>query len=186
MNATTVSIITFLIALVLVIGGGLAYYMSSLIKSAYELKFALNAEIEDKFRKIEDDLDKKTRWIKKELIDEIEKIKVSVQYDSARKIDDAALILGRKVSELEEGMRKQLADAAKAFEETKGAIGTLDQKLNILRREQKRVEAMAEPSRAATAEITNPEVFPIQNETSGPAVADANARPLPTETVLAQ
>jgi hypothetical protein len=151
MNGTTIVIVTVMVALVLVLGGGLVFYMSNLVKSAYDLKIALNSELDEKIRKIEEDMEKKSRWIKKELIDEVEKMKTAVQYDSARKIDDVAHNLGRKLTELEEIGRKQQQEAAQVGEELRNAISVLDQKLNVLRRDQKKADAKAEAAAAAPA-----------------------------------
>lgn len=140
MGFSTVLIISLAAGVILVVGGGLVMYMANLVKSAYELKVQINAEVEERLTKMGDDLDKKSRWIKRDLLEEIEKIKVAMQTDNQRKIGELADPLHHKLAEIETLLKAERAEWVKAVESDRQNITSLDTRLKAVRRDLKKVE----------------------------------------------
>ncbi|HLO78107.1 MAG TPA: hypothetical protein VK196_16760, partial [Magnetospirillum sp.] len=129
MGFSTVLIISLAAGVILIVGGGLMMYMANLVKSAYEIKVQINTDVEDRLTKMGEDLDKKSRWIKRDLLEEIEKIKVALQSDNARKLEDLTGALIAKVEGFETLLRNDRADWVKAIESDRSAIAALDARL---------------------------------------------------------
>lgn len=143
MGFSSVLMISLAAGVILVIGGGLMMYMANLVRNAYELKVQINAEVDERLTKMADDLDKKSRWIKRDLLEEIEKIKVSLQTDNARKFQELAEPVVRRVEEMDELLRRERAEWVKAVESDRQNITMLDTKIRGLRRDLRRLETQA-------------------------------------------
>lgn len=153
MGFSTVLIISLAAGVVLVVGGGLMMYMSNLVKSAYELKVQITSDVDERLTKMAEDLDKKSRWIKRDLLEEIEKIKVALQTDNARKITEQIEPLLRRLEGLETTLKAERADTIKAIEADRQAITNLDQRLKAaVKQIQKKDDRPEEAPPAAGAE----------------------------------
>lgn len=126
MGFSTVLIISLAAGVILIVGGGVMMYMANLVKSAYEIKVQITAEVDDRLTKMAEDLDKKSRWIKRDLLEEIEKIKVAVQSDNARKLEDLLGPLQAKVERFETFLGNERAEWVKAVEADRAAIAALE------------------------------------------------------------
>lgn len=124
-------------------------YMANLVKSAYEIKVQINTEVEDRLTKMSEDLDKKSRWIKRDLLEELEKIKINLQTDNASKIEDLTASLQNKLQQLEAMIRSDRADWVKAVDSDRAAIANLDSRVKILARQIKGDDAKPSPTVAA-------------------------------------
>ncbi len=149
MGFSTVIIVALAAGVVLVIGGGLMVYMGNLVRSAYELKVQINTEVEDRLTKMGDDLDKKARWIKRDLLEEIDKIKTALQTDNARKIAELSEPLLHQLQALETQLRDERGQLAKAIESNREGLTALDGRLKTLQRKFDRKDAEAPESAAA-------------------------------------
>jgi len=156
MSTATVLILCIVAGLVLVVGGALVMYMSNIVKNAYEIKVALNDELDDRLKKMDEELDKKSKWIKKDLIDEFDKIKTGMQTDNARRFDEFGLKYAQRLSEIEDVLRKNQGEIITAMGEQRAAMNAFDQKLNILRRDQQRRAEPAKTENEAAAPETGP------------------------------
>lgn len=137
MSMTSVLIISLAAGVILVVGGGLVMYMAQLVKNAYELKVQINSEVEDRLTKMGEDLDKKSRWIKRDLIEEIEKIKIAMETDNTRKFNDLTEPFKHRLDLVEETLRRDRTEWVKAFETDREVITKLDGKIGALRRDLK-------------------------------------------------
>lgn len=146
MGFSTVLIISLAAGVILIVGGGLMMYMGNLVKSAYEIKVQINTEVEDRLTKMAEDLDKKSRWIKRDLVEEIEKIKVNLQSDNANKLGELAGPLVTRLDQLEAMIRQDRADWVKAVDSDRSAITNLDNRLKSLT---KQVKGEDKPAAAA-------------------------------------
>ncbi|MBI2235789.1 MAG: hypothetical protein HYU60_02330 [Magnetospirillum sp.] len=152
MSFSAVLIISLAAGVILVIGGGLMMYMANLVKNAYELKVQISADVDERFAKLAEELDKKSRWIKRDLLEEIEKIKLAMQSDNARKFAEMTDPLNKRFDEMGELLRNERAEWVKAVESDRQNISALDQKLRALRRDAKKTdEAAAAPGAADAA-----------------------------------
>ncbi|MBF0307475.1 MAG: hypothetical protein HQL41_17725, partial [Alphaproteobacteria bacterium] len=88
MNFWTILLLSLAAGGVLIIGGGLMMYMGSLVKSAYQIKVEIRSEMEQGIRRLEEDIDKKSKWIKRDLIEEIDKMKAAVQTDNTKRFNE--------------------------------------------------------------------------------------------------
>ncbi|ARJ68204.1 hypothetical protein WV31_16305 [Magnetospirillum sp. ME-1] len=143
---STVLIISLAAGVILVVGGGLLMYMAQLVKNAYELKVQINSEVDERLTKMAEDLDKKSRWIKRDLIEEIEKIKIAMETSNAQKFAELTQPFMQRLEAMEEMLRKDRAEWTKALNEDREVIKALDAKLGAVRREIKQAAEGSNPS----------------------------------------
>jgi predicted phage gp36 major capsid-like protein len=151
MSMSTVLIISLAAGVILVVGGGLLMYMAQLVKNAYELKVQINSEVNERLTKMAEDLDKKSRWIKRDLLEEIEKIKIAMETSNAQKFAELTEPFGKRLEIMEETLRRDRAEWQKAVQEDRDAMQKLDARLGTVRREIKQQGDGAAPPDAATA-----------------------------------
>lgn len=126
MSFSTVLIISLAAGVILIVGGGVMMYMSNLVKSAYEIKVQINTDMDDRLTKMADDLDKKSRWIKRDLLEEIDKIKAAMQTENARKVEEILTPLVAKVDAFEAFLVNERSEWVKAVEADRAAIAALE------------------------------------------------------------
>ena len=143
MSMTSVLIISLAAGVILVVGGGLMMYMAGLVKNAYELKVQINSDIDERLGKMAEDLDKKSRWIKRDLLEEIEKIKAALETDNARKFQELGEPVLKRIEDLDQIVRKERGEWIKAIESDRENLTKLDAKIGGLRRDVKRLEQQA-------------------------------------------
>lgn len=153
MSFWTVILISLAIGLLLVIGGSLVVYMGSLVKNAYELKVEIQNDMEAGLKRIEEESEKKTRWIKRDLIEEIEKLKSSLSTDNQRKFGEMTEGLVKSVAELEQTYKRDRQEMIKVIDALRQDVITLDQRLKSLKRD---APAPSAPAPAAEAPADSP------------------------------
>jgi len=160
MSMSSVVIISLAAAVILIIGGGLVMYMANLVKNAYELKVQIASDVDARMGKMAEDLDKKSRWIKRDLIEEIEKIKAAVETENIRKFEALALPLNNSVESFDAQIRRDRSEWTAAIEHDRALIAQLEDQIESLRAELKRGKAsladsaalpLAEPGPSADA-----------------------------------
>ncbi|SEH37503.1 hypothetical protein SAMN04244559_01977 [Magnetospirillum fulvum] len=149
MSMSSVIIVSLAAAVILVIGGGLVMYMSSLVKNAYELKVQISADIDARLGKMAEDLDKKSRWIKRDLIEEIEKIKVALETENGRKFEALALPLNNSLEGINAQVRRDRAEWSAAIERDRLLIAQLESQIDALRGD---LKSPSSPSGSAPAQ----------------------------------
>jgi hypothetical protein len=182
MGLSTILIITLAAGVVLVVGGGLVMYMANLVKSAYEIKVQINSDVDERLTKMGDDLDKKSKWIKRDLLEELDKIKSALYTENATKIQGLTDPLLKRLDVLENSLRGERGEWVKAVDSDRQNLSNLDTRLKQIRRDVKRIEdklgltgAAEEP---AAGGPTAPKGEPPRGE---PAKGDA-ARTEPAQT----
>ena len=163
MSFWTVTLISLAIGLLLVIGGSLVVYMGSLVKNAYELKVEIQNDMEAGLKRIEEESEKKTRWIKRDLIEEIEKLKSSLSTDNQRKFGEMTEGLVKSVAELEQTHKRDRQEMIKVIDALRQDIMTLDQRLKSLKRDAQ------VPAATPSADPTAPEAPPAEEAPAKPA-----------------
>lgn len=181
MSMSSVLIVAFAAGVILVVGGGLMMYMAGLVKNAYELKVQINSDIDERLGKMTEDLDKKSRWIKRDLLEEIEKIKTNLEADNARKFQELAEPVVKRIEELDHLIRKERDEWVKAIESDRENLTKLDAKIGVLRRDLKQkpqtggmAEGGADPAIDAAAATLAGKAPPLA-EGSPPAPDDVAA-----------
>ncbi|MBI2240203.1 MAG: hypothetical protein HYU59_05300 [Magnetospirillum gryphiswaldense] len=132
MSFSTVLIISLAAGVILIIGGGLMMYMANLVKSAYEIKVQINSEVEDRLNKMGDELDKKSKWIKRDLLEEIERIKANMNTDAQTKVAELTQPFTARLDALEAALKAERAEWVKAVDSDRAAITNLDNRLKSL------------------------------------------------------
>jgi len=140
MGVSSILIISLAAGVVLVVGGGLMMYMANLVRSAYEIKVQINNDVDERLTKMAEDLDKKSRWIKRDLLEELDKIKVAFATENANKVQALSDPLLKKVADVEQLLRAEREEWTKAVEADRQAFAQFDTKLKLLRRDLKKVE----------------------------------------------
>lgn len=180
MGFSTVLIISLAAGVILIVGGGVMMYMANLVKSAYEIKVQINTDVEDRLTKMGEDLDKKSKWIKRDLLEEIEKIKVAVQTDNTRKLEELAGPLMARVQQIESHLASERSEWVKAVEADRVAIAALEARLKSAPRPKQAEAAKPADGAGAPAEPT------LIGETAPPPAEPAAPRhgPIPVGDFL--
>lgn len=140
MSFSTVLIISLAAGVILIIGGGLMMYMANLVKSAYEIKVQINSEVEDRLTKMGDELDKKSKWIKRDLLEEIEKIKSNMHTEAQTKVGELTQPFTARLDALEAALKTERAEWVKAVDSDRAAITNIDNRLKTLGKSAKKAE----------------------------------------------
>ena len=153
MSMSAVLLVSLAAAVVLVVGGGLMMYMANLVRNAYELKVQINADVDERIKAISDDVEKRSKWIKRELIEELEKIKTGMMQANVRNIQEMADPVLKRIEALETVLKKERTDWSTAVDETRQGGSHLEAKVAQLRKDLRRVEDKVglEPSSASGA-----------------------------------
>mgnify|MGYP001809724797 CR=1 FL=1 len=147
MSFSSVLIISLAAGVILIIGGGLMMYMANLVKSAYEIKVQINSEVEDRLNKMGDELDKKSKWIKRDLLEEIEKIKANMHIEAQSKVAELTQPFTARLDALEAALKAERVEWVKAVDSDRAAIANID---NRLKGASKASARKAEEARTAT------------------------------------
>lgn len=152
MSATAV-LLTIGIAVMVLLLGSLLVYMSQLVRNAYQIKIELQAELESGLGRIDDEAEKKLKWLKRDVFDEVEKVRANLGADSALRTSELQESLTRRLQEREDQWKRDRGDLIKIIEQQREEIRQLDQKVRALRRDLRRVDLapLAEGQAAATA-----------------------------------
>lgn len=181
MGFSTVLIISLAAGVILIVGGGLMMYMANLVKSAYEIKVQINTDVEDRLTKMGEDLDKKSRWIKRDLLEEIEKIKTALQTDNARKIEEMTGPLLARVEAFEALLRNERNEWVKAIEADRAAISALDHRFKAAPKKKDEAAKPAEPTLMSETAAAHGDTAATS---SAPAAAPRSSAPAPVSDFL--
>jgi polyhydroxyalkanoate synthesis regulator phasin len=140
MGLSTVLIISLAAGVILVVGGGIMMYMANLVKSAYEIKVQINADVDERLSKMAEDLDKKSKWIKRDLMEEIDKIKTGLETQANRRFQEMSEPLAKQAEDIELLFRAERTEWVKAIDTDRQTIAGLDSRIRALRRDIKRLE----------------------------------------------
>ena len=143
MSMSAILLISLAAAVVLVVGGGLMMYMSNLVRNAYDLKVQINSDMESLFKIVSDDVEKRAKWVKRDLIEEIDKIRANLVQTNAHAMQEMADPLLRRVDAMDLAMKKERADMVAALEESRQQIAGLESKIAQLRKDLRRFEDKA-------------------------------------------
>ena len=113
-------------------------YMGNLVRSAYELKVQITADLDERLVKIAEENDKKSRWIKRDVLEEVEKMRVAIVADHTRRFQELAEPLVIRLEELEVMLRNERTEWVKAVESDRQNITALDTRVRALRRDLRR------------------------------------------------
>jgi len=162
MSMSSVLIVSIAAGIILVVGGAVILYMANLVRSAYELKVQIAADIEERFARMTDEFDKKSRWIQRNLVEEVEKMKTALETGNARRFQDTVEPLLRRCEEVDALLRRDHAEWVAAIEADREMLARLDARTAVLRRDLKALAlkpagpAEAPPAEGAAAPVAPP------------------------------
>lgn len=143
MDYMTLTVVTIGVAAVVVLGFFLISYMSNLVKNAYQIKVEMRNDMEANFRKIEDELTKKSKWMRAELGEDVSKMKTSVETENDRRLTIIETRLKETVAQLDDLVRGDRQDTRQAMESVLRRLGTIEQDITNLKDEAARRAAIA-------------------------------------------
>lgn len=135
MNYLSIAGLTFGIALVAVLFIGLLSYVSQLVRNAYQLKVEIRADMENGLKKIEDELGKKSKWMRSELGDDVSKIRQSIEQDTSQRLRLIEDNLAKLSRELDNESRVERADVRTTLNQLRKRVSAIDVELSTLKDE---------------------------------------------------
>ncbi len=148
MSYATITGITIAIAVVVVIGIGLLSYMSSLIKSAYQIKVEMRSDLENGLKKIEEELRQKSKWMRSEVGEDVVKMKDAIERENDRRLTQIQEQLQGIVREADEASRAERGDLRAALLQVRQSVSALDKDVSALKDEAARRAALGRPAQA--------------------------------------
>ncbi len=171
MSFFTLTVIIFIVAMVGVFAAALIFYLSSLVKSAYHIKIEMRNDLDEGLKRIDEELNKRSRWIKREILEDVEKIKTAVVADYQRRDSDVNEESRKNLTAVEEALRKDLAEHAKSIKELLDQAYALEHRIKELRKSQPAAAAASTASSkpfpaagAAEPKPSGPPNFLFSNE----------------------
>lgn len=182
MEFWTVTLVSLSAGLVLTIGGALVIYMGSLVKSAYQLKIEIKSDVEEGLHRLEDEVEKKIRWVKRDLVEEVDKIKVAMQTDNQRKISEMLDGFVKRLVACETALTNDRSEIGSALEALRQDVTVLDHRLRFVRREQKaaqqqtvREDGGMEAASGGTQAADTPDIISQPSDAGGEMTIQGNA-----------
>lgn len=188
--------ITLTIALVLVVGVALMSYVSSLVKNAYQIKVELRADVENAIARMEAEMDRRSKALRKELGDEAGQMRDAVRQDIERRLKDMEDRLQKTTHELQGAsrtekvalveMQRRLKDLETDLAAVKGELARRAA-LGRALRDKDRAEAEEQGPAGAAAEAEEPaaEVIAPPAVGSRPSPAPGTGQRVPLEDLNA-
>ena len=139
MGITSVLFVSLAAGLILVICGGIMMYMATLVRSAYEIKVQINTDIEDRLTKMSEALDQKTRSIKLDMIEDINKVRSVLAIENSKRLDEMSDQRNKRLDGLEPLVRAEHGEWVKAIVTDRLSLTQVDARVKAVYREIKRV-----------------------------------------------
>lgn len=102
--------VSTLVVTLLLIGGAIVYYLANLVRSAYSIKVTMQNDLQGGLDHLATELNKKSKWMRAELSDDITKMKGVVKQDIDAKLDTVLAQLQKVVTDLDVAARDERAD----------------------------------------------------------------------------
>lgn len=148
MSYVSITGITIAIAVALVLVVGLLSYMSNLVKSAYQIKVDIRADMEAQMRKLEEDLGKKSKWMRAELGEDVARIKATMEQENEKRLQAIETRLRDAITQSDMAGRGDRTELRQAIDATRRKLSSLEQDVATLKEEAAR-RAAAVRTRAA-------------------------------------
>lgn len=165
MSTLTVILLTLGAAVVIAFGGALLYYMAGLVNSAYDMRVAMRGDLDEGMARLEEELTKKSKWIKRDILDEVTKVRVSMKEEDDLRFNDFSDKTTKQLKEQAEAYEAKL----KAMEDT---VSELKQRLQSALRARKQKEeeaAEAAKDKAQAKPAAEAATQPAQQAAQAPA-----------------
>ena len=184
MGMSSALFVTLGAALMLIICGGIVVYALTLVKSAYEIKVQIRNDIEERLVKMGEELDQKTRRVKLELIDDINKVRAGLAIDNGRRLEELADQRTKRVDALPQALRAERGEWVRAILADRLNLTQLDGRAKALARILRGIEtqlgiapapAAPPPSESAAADaLPSEDEIPVEADTTQPSEPQAS------------
>ncbi|ABC22880.1 hypothetical protein Rru_A2080 [Rhodospirillum rubrum ATCC 11170] len=180
MDMVTLIGILVVAGLAIVLIGAMINYMSSLVKSAYQIKIELRADLESGLQSMRDDIDRRAKWAKGEMIEETAKIRDSLTQQANDRTSALRESLLRAVVEARDADLTAIAAMA-------DRVGLLDRRISSLEQEtayRRDMTLRARHTPGTATEATPPP--PPQAPAPAPTSAPSPSSPSPSSSANAR
>ncbi|MEO5372798.1 MAG: hypothetical protein H7840_00810 [Alphaproteobacteria bacterium] len=137
MSFLPVALTTMLIAIVIVLGVVMVKYVSSLVANAYQIKIELQADLESGLRRIEEDLDKRARLVKRELLDELMKLRTASDAETNRRITEVVDALQKAIRDLDEATVERSKSIIRTLDDVRRDLDCMHVDFRVFKREKR-------------------------------------------------
>ena len=127
---TTVAMILFV-----VVGCILVVFLGYLVRSAYEMRIGLKAQMDRGLRAVEEEGQKRARGLRQELGADIERARTHLFEEARRRLGDAVASLEARQLEVEKAARQERVDTAMTLDALRDQIAVLRRRIEELERE---------------------------------------------------
>jgi len=139
MGITSVLFVSLAAGLILVICGGIMMYMATLVRSAYEIKVQINTDIEDRLTKMSEALDQKTRSIKLDMIEDINKVRAVLAAENSNRLEEMSIQRNKRLDGLEPMVLAEHGEWVKAVVTDRLSLTQVDARTKAVYRDIKRI-----------------------------------------------
>lgn len=146
MSMSSVAGMTIGLALLAVLVIGLLTYMSALVRKAYELKVELNAVLDRRLAEIEEEAAGRSKKIRREVLDDVAKLKDQVARDAERLSAEAAAGAVAQIADLRRDREAARLAQAQAIDDLRRRQMDLQRALEAVGRDLARMSAAAQPA----------------------------------------
>jgi hypothetical protein len=135
LNFFSVTVIVFILALIGVFAMALIMYLSSLVKSAYQIRIEMRADLDEGLKRIDEEMNKKGRWIKRELLDDVDKIRANTIADFARRQSELYEEIRKLIVGVDAALRQDMGGMSENIKTLLDQAHALDHRVKGLRRD---------------------------------------------------
>lgn len=168
--------ITLTIAVVVVMGVALMSYISSLVKNAYQIKVELRSDVENAIARMEAEMDRRGKALRKELGDDSAQVREAVRHDNERRVKEIEERLQKSAKDLQDAARTDKAAVQNVLADLQSRLKGLEADMAAVKGELARraalARAMREKDRTDSAE--GREIAEAATASEDPAPAPAS------------
>ena len=146
MGGSDASWTTVAMILLVIVGCILTVFLAYLVRSAYELRIGLKAQLDRGLKALEDEGNKKARGLRQELGAEIERARSRMVEEAQRRLSDEVKALEARQLEVEKASRQERVETATALDALRDEMAALRRRIAELERELLAGEALGEPA----------------------------------------
>jgi Tfp pilus assembly protein PilO len=176
---TTIAMILFVI-----IGCILVVFLGYMVRSAYDMRIGLKAQMDRGLRAVEEDGAKKARALRQELGAEIERARMAIFEDGRRKVAEALAAMDKRQAEFETTVRQDRVHMTVSLDALRDELAELGRRIDELEREMLvggPSGPIADPLQATPlARPSPPSAGPSESQSSGTGVGAGSAKTIVT------
>jgi polyhydroxyalkanoate synthesis regulator phasin len=168
MNYVSITGITLGIAVVAVLAIGLLSYMSQLVKNAYQIKVEIRSDMEEGLRKIEEEMGKKTKWMRSEVGEDVAKMRQGIEQDNGHRLEGIEDRLTTLAQDLDRDSREERSELRNTVNQLRKKVVSMEQEITALKEEMARRAALGQKRRDDAPAPSAKEATPERSEAKPP------------------